>query len=162
MRTDHRVTIDVTARYSVPPARVFAAWLDPQTAGRWLFATALHPMADVTIDARVAGAFRFVDRRGRETTVHAGRYLEIAPPWRLVFALAMDAPPGVETRVQVAFAPRASGCQLGLTHEGLPAGAADRIAARWTGILYGLGETLDAGSEPDAIAAATDTAASAG
>src|SRR2546422_8524707 len=53
--------ICVTSCYDAPSARVFGAWLDPEVAGQWLFATASRPMAHAEIDARVEGSFRFMD-----------------------------------------------------------------------------------------------------
>src|SRR5258708_6816799 len=44
--------IRVARRYAASSARVFDAWLDPEFAGRWLFATASRPLAHVAIDAR--------------------------------------------------------------------------------------------------------------
>src|SRR5688572_32910930 len=50
-------SIRVTRRLSAPAERVFDAWLEPEVAGRWLFATASRPMARVEVDARVGGSF---------------------------------------------------------------------------------------------------------
>jgi uncharacterized protein YndB with AHSA1/START domain len=137
----------VTRRYGAPPARVFDAWLDPEVAGRWLFATASHPMADVEIDARVEGSFRFVDQRNGEINEYTGEYIEIVPHRRLVFTLSMEQRPRVITRVRVEIAPLKKGCELTLIHENVPQDHADHIEGRWTGILYGLGVTLDPASE---------------
>ncbi len=136
-------TIRVARRFSAPPERVFHAWLDPAIAGCWLFATALRPIADVAIDARVGGGFRFADRRDGEITEHTGEYVEIVPHRRLVFSLSMGRHPGVTTRVVVAINPAKKGCELDLLHENVPLAEAHRTEARWTGMLYGLGATLD-------------------
>ncbi len=138
-----RVTIRVTHRYDASPTRAFGAWLDPQVAGRWLFATASQPMAGVEIDGRVDGAFCFAERRAGDTAKYVGRYVEIIPDRRLVFTLSMAPLPAVITRVAVSIAPVAKGCMLELTHENIPRPHADYVEGRWTGILYGLGVTLD-------------------
>lgn len=133
--------IRVASRFRAPPERVFRAWLEPTVAARWLFATASEPMTDVAIDPRVGGAFRLA-ARGNGT--HAGRYVEIVPHRRLVFTLAEAGRRGAVTRVTAEINPLKSGCELALTHEDVPPDRAGETEARWTGILYGLGETLDA------------------
>jgi uncharacterized protein YndB with AHSA1/START domain len=134
--------IRLTRRFRAPPRRVFDAWLDPGLAGRWLFATALRPMTDVEIDARVGGGFRLAHRRNGETTEHHGRYVEIVPHRRLVFTLRGENRPRDATRVIVEVSPRKRGCELRLRHENVPPERAHDTEARWSGMLYGLGETL--------------------
>jgi uncharacterized protein YndB with AHSA1/START domain len=138
--------IRVSQRFDASPERVFDAWLDPAMASAWLFATASRPNARVEIDARAGGAFRFVDRQGGEEIEHAGEYLEIVPPRRLVFRLLMENSPRVVTRVTAEIVPLETGCELRLVHENVPPGHASRIEGRWTGMLYGLGTKL--GGEP--------------
>jgi uncharacterized protein YndB with AHSA1/START domain len=138
--------ICVTHRFGARPDRVFNAWLDPGVAGRWLFATASRPMAQVDIDARVRGSFCFVDRRAGEVTEYTGEYIEIVPHRRLVFTLSMEKDPHPITRVMVEIAPLKKGCELTLTHENVPRDHSIHIEGRWTGILYGLGVTLDSPS----------------
>ena len=135
--------IRVTRRFRASPARIFDAWLDATFAGRWLFATASSPMAVVEIDARVDGSFRFVDQRGGEITEYTGEYLEIEPHRRLAFTLSLEQHPNIITRVTVDVSRQEKGCELTLTHENVPQDHADHIEGRWTGILYGLGVTLD-------------------
>jgi len=136
------VTIRLTSRYPAPTRRVFEAWLDPQVAGRWLFATALHPLTHVAIDPRVGGAFHLVDRRDGEITALNGEYLEILPHKRLVFTLLDRSLSRDITRVTVIFTSLKRGCEVSLSHENVPRDRAEQIESRWTGILYGLGETL--------------------
>jgi uncharacterized protein YndB with AHSA1/START domain len=137
------VAIRVWHRYTAPAERVFDAWLDPGIARKWLFATASRPMTHVRIDARVPGSFHFAERRNGERVVHSGEYVEIVPPRRLVFTLGGDGRQQAVTRVTVEIAPRRSGCELALTHEDVPADRAEHAEGRWTGMLYGLGMTLE-------------------
>ena len=134
-------SVRVGYRYDATVARVFDAWLDPDSAGRWLFATASRPMTHVEIDARVGGAFCFTD--GRNGIRHRGEYLRIDRYRRIAFTLSIERNPDLITDVAVAFAASTRGCALNLIHCGLPPDLADYMEGRWTGILYGLGTTLD-------------------
>jgi uncharacterized protein YndB with AHSA1/START domain len=117
MSNEPRVKVRVTRRFGASPERVFDAWFDAGTAGQWLFATASGQMVRVAIDARVGGAFAFVDRRDGEDIEHAGEYLEIERPRRIVFTFAVPKYSPDFTRVIVDIAPLATGCELALTHE---------------------------------------------
>jgi uncharacterized protein YndB with AHSA1/START domain len=137
------VAIRVDGRFGASPERVFAAWLDPDVARRWLFATATRPIAHLEIDARVAGGFRFIERGETGDVEYRGEYVEIVPSRRLVFTLTASDHSRASTRVTVQIEARATGCALALTHENLPLDFACGMEARWTGMLYGLGVTLD-------------------
>ena len=137
-----RSEVRVSQRFDASPERVFDAWLDPAIASAWLFATASHPIARVEIDARVGGSFRFVERRERNEIEYAGEYVEIVRPRRLVFTLSLENRPRAVTRVTADIVPLESGCELRLVHENVPPDHASRADGRWTGMLYGLGETL--------------------
>ena len=139
---EQRATVRVTRKFAASPERVFDAWLDPRIAGAWLFATASRPMTRVSIDARVGGAFRFVDELEGEHIEHAGVYLDIVRPRRLAFTLSGNSRSREISHVNVEIAPANGGCKLVLVHENLPAKSANRTGGRWTGILYGLAETL--------------------
>ena len=136
------IAVHLARRFRAPPQRVFDAWLDPTLAGRWLFATATQPMTDVAIDARVGGSFRLVGRGSNEVSEHQGKYVEIVPHRRLVFTLVEPRPRALTMRVIVEITPCPRGCDLRLSHENLVAERASDVEARWTGILYGLEETL--------------------
>jgi uncharacterized protein YndB with AHSA1/START domain len=140
-----RAAIRVTRRFRAPPHRVFDAWLDPEVARQWLFATSSRPIAHVEIDSRVGGCFRFVDQRDGEMIEHIGEYVEIVPHRRLAFSLSMERRPHVITRVMVELVPVKKGCALTLTHENVPGDCISRTEGRWTDILYGLGVTLASG-----------------
>lgn len=136
-------TVRVTTVIEAAPDRVFDAWFDPGIAGKWLFATASRPSARVAIDARVGGAFCFVERTGGEQVEHAGVYVEIVRPRRVVFTLAGEKRSRDLTRVRVEIAPQDDGSRLTVFHDNVPPDRAGRVEARWTGMLYGLGVTLD-------------------
>ena len=136
------VPIRVTSRFRAAPERVFNAWLDPNVARRWLFATASRPMQHVQIDARIEGSFHIAERRDGNGAGHTGEYVEIVPRRRLVFTLRTEEHPDVRTRVTVEIAALRSGSELTLIHENVPPEHANETEGRWTGILYGLGLTL--------------------
>lgn len=138
-------TLRVVRSLPATPATVFAAWLDPAIARRWLFATATEPLVDADIDPRVQGAFRFVFRRAGRLCEQRGVYAEIAPPWRLAFTLQADAAQPSATRVAVDIALRRRGAAVAVTHEGIARAA---LRERWIGMLYGLAATLADGIAP--------------
>jgi uncharacterized protein YndB with AHSA1/START domain len=136
--------IRVARRFHASPARVFDAWLDPAIARRWLFATATCPIEQMQIDARVGGSFRFVEQRYGEDVDYRGEYTEIVPHRRLSFILATDRNRHLVTRVRVEVSPlKSDGSALTLVHQDVPREYASHTRARWVGMLYGLGATLD-------------------
>jgi len=143
--------VRIAQHYRESPARVFDAWLNPQVARLWLFATASRPMAGAIIDARAGGAFCFTERRADATLEHRGRYVEITRPQRLAFTLRSPDCAAHDTRVSVTLSLSQTGCELRLVHDGVPVEHADRMTARWIGILYGLGEVLAAGHRRNEI-----------
>ncbi|MGC2110661.1 MAG: SRPBCC domain-containing protein [Candidatus Korobacteraceae bacterium] len=142
--SEHRVRI--TRHFDASPERVFDAWLDPESACKWLFATPSGQMTRVEIDARVGGKFVIVERRDGEDVDHVGEYLEIDPPRRLVFSFAVPKYSSQSTRVSIDIAPAQAGCDLTLTHEGVLAEWADRTQQGWSTILDGLAGTCEGSS----------------
>lgn len=147
MNAEPNVTVRVSRRFSASAERVFDAWLDPDRAGRWLFATPAGQMVRAEIDACVGGQFAFVDRRDGEDVEHVGEYLEIDRPRRLVFTFAVPKYSTVSTRVTVEIQPMGTGCELTLTHENVLPDYGTRTEAGWTMILNRLAQTLDEGGE---------------
>ena len=140
-----RVTVRVTRRLDAPAERVFDAWLDPRSAGKWLFATPAGEMVRVEIDARVGGQFNFTDRRADEDIEHTGEYVEIDRPKRIAFDFRVPKFSNEATRIQIELAPAASGPEatlLTLVHEGVFAEYAARTEEGWNGVLQGLATSL--------------------
>lgn len=139
------VILTVTREFDAPAERVFDAWLNPEDARRFLFATPDGDMQTVEIDPRVGGQALIVERRGDKDVHHRMQFEAIERPSRLVFLFAADpAGEGQWTRVSIDIASSASGCTLTLTHEMDPAWAAyeDQTRKGWTMILASLARTL--------------------
>lgn len=138
----------VTHHYDLPAEQVFDAFLDVETARRFLFATATGEMIRAEIDATVGGRFTFTDRRpdmGQSTggdVLHTGQYLEIDRPCRLVFTFAVPQFSPAYTKVTVEIAPAGDGCDLTLTHDGVPPEYAERNVEGWGKILAGLAPAM--------------------
>ncbi|HEY2155333.1 MAG TPA: SRPBCC domain-containing protein [Isosphaeraceae bacterium] len=142
MTQEPRVTLSVSRRFDASPERVFDAWLDPETASKWLFATPTGRMVRAEVDARVGGSFNFTRRDG-EDVEHVGEYLEIDRPRRLVFTFAVPKFSKEYTRVSIDIVPLGTGCELTLTHEDVLPEWADRVKGGWTMILDALAGSLD-------------------
>ncbi len=142
MTTEPRVTLRVAHRYAASAERVFDAWLDPELAGKWLFATATGRMVRAEIDARVGGSFNFTDRRDGVDVEHVGEYLEIDRPRRLVFTFGVPKYSPAMTRVSIDIVPLGSGCELTLTHEDVLPEWATQSEAGWGMLLDALAGTL--------------------
>ncbi len=145
MTTASPVRVRVSHHFDAPPERVFDAWLDPATAGRWLFATDEGEMKKVEIDPRVGGGFTIVELRGDQDAFHSGRYVELERPRRLAFDFATDPDEPHPSRVEVAIEPDGDGCELVLVHDIRPEWAdwAERTRQGWEKILAGLEAHLE-------------------
>jgi uncharacterized protein YndB with AHSA1/START domain len=140
------VVLTVTRDFAASPERVFDAWLDPQQAGRFLFATPDGEMLVCEIDPVVGGRGLIVERRASGDARHRIQFEEIERPRRLVFLFSADpAEEGEWTRVQIDIAPSPTGCTLTLTHAMDPAWAAyeDQTRKGWTTILESLGRITE-------------------
>ena len=142
MSTEPNAQVRVTRRFNQSAERVFDAWLDPQNAGGWLFATPTGQLIGVEIEPHVGGTFTFVDRREGENIEHTGQYLAIERPRRLVFTFLVPKYSKLSTTVTIDIVPLATGCELTLTHDGVLPEYASRTQEGWGKILAGLAATL--------------------
>ncbi|WP_163272348.1 SRPBCC family protein [Chelativorans alearense] len=140
------VTLTVKRHFDQSPDRVFDAWLDPERARRWLFATESGDMIRAEIDGRVGGGFTFTERRDGEDVEHVGEYLTIERPKRLVFTLAVPKfSPDADT-VTIDLTEHGGGTELTLTHQFGASNADWEEPTRegWTMIFDNLAKQLDA------------------
>lgn len=127
--------------YSASAERVYDAWLDTSKVGKFLFCTPTGKLMKVEVDARVGGAFLFVDRRDGTDVEHSGRYVELTRPSRIVFEFSVMGSPW--TKVTIDIAAKGSGCELTLTHEGVPEKFRERSSGGWTKILAGCAAVVE-------------------
>ncbi|WP_426271199.1 SRPBCC domain-containing protein [Dyella kyungheensis] len=149
-------TLRISRHFDASPERVFDAWLDPATAGRWLYSAPNGEMVKVDIDARVGGRFCFTDRRDGEDVEHVGEYLEIDRPRRLVFTFAVPRYSEAYTKVSIDIVPVGYGCELSLLHEDVLPEWADATQEGWGDILGKLDTRLQ--RDPSRQLLAADTA----
>ena len=135
-------TVTLTRRFDRSPEEVFDPWLDPAKVGKFLFATPGGQMTKVEINAIPAGRFLIVERRAGEDVEHVGEYFEIHRPSRLAFTFVVPRYSPVSTRVSIEIEPFKTGCELRLTHAGVPEANAAQAEAGWNGILDGLAKVL--------------------
>ena len=135
--------VDATRWSAAPGATVLAAWLDAFIARRWLFATASAPLSDAVIEPRPGGIVRLVTATG---DVVVGRVEAIDRPAGLRFALTAG-PRVAATSVTVTLRPAGGGTALAVRHADVRATSAGWLEGRWTGMLYGLAESLGCDSD---------------
>ena len=139
--TTQTVELEVSRRIAAPPERVFDAWLDPDSVGKWLFATPDGKSERVEIDPRVGGRFRIDERRGDQVAQHFGTYVEIDRPRRLAFdfGTSFEATP---TRITVTIEPEGDGSRVTIRHEGVWADWEEKTRQGWGMILASLDREL--------------------
>ena len=142
MTAQPNAVVRVTHRFKASAERVFDAWLDPERARKFLFATPTGTMVRAEIDPKPGGSFCFVDRRDGEDVEHVGKYETIERPRRLVFTFAVPKFSAESTRVTIDIVPSGTGCELTLTHEGVLPDYVTRTESGWTKILAELEATL--------------------
>src|SRR5688500_6431078 len=117
MKDRESVTVSVQHRFSASAERVYDAWLDPQKASKFFFATATGTIVRCEIDARVGGSFTLVDRRDGEDVAHVGTYLELERPRRIVFSFSVEKYSKDVSRVAIDIEPLEHGCDVTITHD---------------------------------------------
>jgi uncharacterized protein YndB with AHSA1/START domain len=144
--TTEPVIVRVSQQFTAAAERVFDAWLDPATIGRWMFGPALREeeILHVRVDPRVGGSFSFLVRRGTLEIVHVGEYRELSRPTRLVFTWGIAGESTDESVVTIDIVPQGAGCELTLTHAMDPKWQehAERTQAGWTKMIRVLADLL--------------------
>jgi uncharacterized protein YndB with AHSA1/START domain len=133
-----RPRLTLKRRLDAPPAKVYAAWTDPEKIARWFGpAQVVAGSVGADIDARIGGRyrirFRMADGEHHEV---AGVYREMVPNQRLTFSWAWHSTPERESQVTVSLRPDGDGTLLTLRHEQLfDQAARDGHESGWIGTL---------------------------
>ncbi len=135
-------TVKVNHGYDASPGDVYDAWLTPDHAGRFLFATPEGRMVRTEIDPKVGGKFCIVESRQGQEIEHVGTYVELERPLRLAFDFSVPRLSSETTRVTIDIEPQGTGCEVFLTHCDVPGDSAERTQGGWEKILKGLEAVL--------------------
>jgi uncharacterized protein YndB with AHSA1/START domain len=115
-------SLTIKRRFKAPPAKVFAAFTDPEKIKRWMGPGEIVAQRAAT-DPRVGGHYR-IEMHAPNGEPHnvGGIYREVVTNEKLVFTWSWDAAPPdepYESLVTVLFKPDGDGTLLTLTHEKL-------------------------------------------
>lgn len=132
-----RPSLTLRRRLNAPPAKVFAAWTDPEKIVRWFGRADARPDSfQADIDARPGGRFRVSFSTDDEYYEVGGVYRKVVPNERLEFSWAWHSTPERESQVTVVLKPDGDGTLLMLTHEQLfDQAARDGHERGWLGCL---------------------------
>jgi len=116
--------VRVQRAYACGADTVYDAWLDPQVARRFWFATPQGEIVRCEIEPGVNGRFTIVDRRPLEAAAdqfieveHSGRFLQLDRPRRIAFSFGLPQFQSHETAVIIDIEPQGDGCELTLRHD---------------------------------------------
>jgi len=135
-QTAAKPSLTLKRRLKAPPAKVFAAWTDPEKVKRWMGPGEIKALR-AECDVRTGGRYRWVMQTptGEEHDV-SGVYREVIPNEKLVFTWAWKTMPERESLVTVEIKPDGNGSLLTLTHEQFfDEEARDGHRSGWNGAL---------------------------
>jgi uncharacterized protein YndB with AHSA1/START domain len=134
-QTAVKPSLTLKRRINAPPAKVFAAFTEPQTITRW-FGPQGVTNVEAEINLRVGGRYRIVAKMANDQHEVMGVYREIVTNERLVYTWAWKSTPERESLVTIQLKPDGAGTLLTLIHEQFfDADARDRHQHGWTGAL---------------------------
>jgi uncharacterized protein YndB with AHSA1/START domain len=139
MSNDTKRTLILSRSYLRSPEEVFDAWIKPDLARKWLFATPTGKLTRVELDARAHGKWKITRVDGDEID-HVGEYLVVDRPVRLEFTFGVPRYSDELTVVKITIVPTISGCHLTLTHQGVLAEWADQTKTGWDSLLNDLAQ----------------------
>jgi uncharacterized protein YndB with AHSA1/START domain len=141
-QTATKPSLTLKRRYNAPPAKVFAAWTEPEKLARWFGPEGITSV-QAELDLRVGGRYRITAQSPGDTHEVAGVYQEIVPGQKLVFSWAWKSTPDRQSLVTITFKPDRDGTMLTLLHEQFfDEDARDRHQQGWTGALNKLEKLL--------------------
>jgi uncharacterized protein YndB with AHSA1/START domain len=109
--------LTIERRFNATPAKVFAAWTDPEKVKRWIGPGEIKVL-HVKTDPHNGGHFRWIMQApsGEQHDV-SGVYREVIPNEKLVFTWAWKTTPERESLVTLTFKSDGDGTLFTMTHE---------------------------------------------
>jgi uncharacterized protein YndB with AHSA1/START domain len=134
-QTATKPSLTIKRHLNAPPAKVYAAWTDPQMIARW-FGPAGVESVEAKTDLRVGGRYHITMHVPGDRHDVMGVYREMVPNEKLVFTWAWKSTPERESLVTVTLKPDGAGTLLTLLHEQFfDADARDRHQQGWGGAI---------------------------
>jgi uncharacterized protein YndB with AHSA1/START domain len=135
-QTAVKPSLTLKRRIKAPPAKVFAAWIDPEQVKRWMGPGEVKAVS-AACDPRIGGRYHWVMRNpAGEILDVGGVFREMVPNEKLVFTWVWKSTPERESLVTVEIKPDGAGSLLTVTHEQFfDEDARDRHQGGWNGAL---------------------------
>jgi uncharacterized protein YndB with AHSA1/START domain len=141
-QTATKPSLTLKRRYNAPPAKVFAAWTEPEKLARWMGSEQIISVRAET-DLRVGGRYRIRMITSEDEHDVSGVYREVVPNEKIVFTWAWKSTPERESLVTVLLKADGGGTLLTLTHEQFfDEDARDRHQQGWSASLNKLEKFL--------------------
>lgn len=137
-------SLTIKRRFNTSPAKVFAAWTDPEKVKRWMGPGEVKVLR-VESDPRIGGRYRWLMQApsGEEHDV-SGVYREVVPNEKLVFTWAWKSTPERESLVTLTFKSDGDGTLMTLRHEQFfDEAARDSHNGGWTSAMDKLEQYLN-------------------
>jgi uncharacterized protein YndB with AHSA1/START domain len=137
-------SLTIKRRFNAPPAKVFAAWTDPQKMMRWMGPASII-RCEAENDLRIGGRYHIKMVVPNDEHDVSGVYREIVPDEKVVFTWAWKTTPERESLVTVTIKPDGDGSFMTLQHEQFfDAAARDGHNKGWTEIMDRLAQFVEA------------------
>jgi uncharacterized protein YndB with AHSA1/START domain len=128
-------SLTIKRRFKAPPAKVYAAWSDPEKMKHWMGPSNVEKVI-AECDLRIGGRYHIKMIMPDDEHDVSGVYREIVPNEKLVFTWAWKSTPERESLVTVTFSDDNGGTVMTLLHEQFfDEAARDRHNAGWTSIM---------------------------
>jgi uncharacterized protein YndB with AHSA1/START domain len=116
MPTKQSLVARIRHYYEAPAERVFDAFLNVDTARRFLYASRAGEVVEAKLQPYPHGKYLIADLRDGIRVEHRGSFVEIFRPHRLVYTFFVPGYSRVADIVTVEIIPDSIGCELRLTH----------------------------------------------
>lgn len=107
-------TLVMVREFSVPPEKLFDAWINPVMMRKWLMSMEATNKSALS-DPRVGGEWEVIDVRGGKEYRAIGRYLEVDRPTKLVFTFQMPQFSDSKDTITVEIKATEQGCKMVFT-----------------------------------------------
>ena len=136
-------SLTIKRRFNASPAKIFAAWTEPEKMSRWLGPVDVKRVETGT-DLRVGGRYFIRMVMANDEHYSSGVYHEIVPNQKLVFTWAWKSTPERESLVTVTIKPDGDGSIMTLLHEQFfDEAARDNHNKGWTAIIDRLAAVVE-------------------